>query len=72
VDTLEQASADYDAQPFDFGPPATVKPPRELLGELLLAAGHKDEARAQFERALVSAPERRLSLAGRAQATAKP
>jgi len=70
--TLEQAAMEYDAQPFDFGPPATVKPPRELLGEVLLAAGRKDEARAEFVHALASAPQRRLSLAGQAQAAASP
>jgi tetratricopeptide (TPR) repeat protein len=69
---LRAAAQDYDAQPFDFGPPRTVKPPRELLGEVLLAAGRKDEARAQFELALKSAPERRAALAGRAQAAAAP
>jgi tetratricopeptide (TPR) repeat protein len=72
VGTLEQAAADYDAQPFDFGPPATVKPPRELLGEVLLAAGHREEAQAQFEHALRAAPQRRLSLDGRAKAGAAP
>jgi hypothetical protein len=72
VATLEQAAMDYEAQPFDFGPPATVKPPRELLGEVLLAAGHKEEARAEFVRALASAPKRRLSVAGQAQATPTP
>ena len=69
---LRAAADDYDALPFDFGPPATVKPPRELLGELLLAAGRRDEARAEFERALASAPERARSLAGRAQAGEAP
>jgi len=43
-----------------------------LLGEVLLAAGRKDEARAAFEKALASAPERRASLAGRTQAGAAP
>jgi len=69
---LRKAAEDYEAQPFDFGPPATGKPPRELLGEVLLAAGRRDEARAEFERALASAPERRGALLGRLRAAAAP
>lgn len=65
------AAQAYDALPFDFGPPATVKPPRELLGEMLLAAGRRDEARAQFELSLKTAPRRALSLAGLERATGK-
>ena len=67
---LRKAAGAYDALPFDFGPPATVKPPRELLGEVLLAAGRKAEAKAEFEKALASAPERKASLAGKAAAAA--
>jgi len=70
--TLRAAALAYEAQPYDFGPPATVKPPRELLGEVLLAAGRKAEAHAEFERALASAPQRRASLAGRSSAGAAP
>jgi tetratricopeptide (TPR) repeat protein len=65
---LRAAAQDFDAQPFDFGPPATLKPPRELLGEVLLAAGRKTEAHAEFERALATAPLRRAALAGRERA----
>jgi hypothetical protein len=65
---LRAAAQDFDAQPFDFGPPATLKPPRELLGEVLLAAGRKAEAHAEFERALATAPLRRAALAGRERA----
>jgi tetratricopeptide (TPR) repeat protein len=68
---LRKASEDYEAQPFDFGPPATVKPPRELLGEVLLAAGRNEEAAAEFDRALASAPQRRASIAGRVRAGGK-
>jgi tetratricopeptide (TPR) repeat protein len=69
---LRKAAEDYEAQPFDFGPPATVKPPRELLGEMLLAAGRREEARAEFERALATAPQRRAALLGRERASAAP
>jgi Flp pilus assembly protein TadD len=70
LELLRAAATDFDAQPVDYGPPRTVKPPRELLGELLLAAGRKDEARAQFERALAAAPQRRAALAGLAASQA--
>ena len=68
---LRKAAEDYEAQPFDFGPPATVKPPRELLGEMLLSAERNDEAIAEFDKALASAPERRASIAGRVRAGGK-
>ncbi len=57
-----------DAMPLEFGPPGVVKPSHELLGELLLRAGRPDQARAEFERALRLAPQRALSLLGRARA----
>ena len=65
---LRVAAAEFDTLPVDFGPPRTVKPVRELLGEVLLAAGRKDEARVEFERALAGAPQRRAALAGLAAA----
>ena len=46
------------------GPPPIVKPSRELLGEMLIAAGRPAEAQREFTRALVAAPNRALSLAG--------
>jgi tetratricopeptide (TPR) repeat protein len=67
---LRAAAEEFDAQPVDYGPPRTGKPPRELLGEVLLAAGRRDEARAEFERALAGAPHRRAALAGLAAAAA--
>jgi len=66
---LRQAVALEDALPIAFGPPAIDKPTHELLGELLLRHGRKDEARAEFEHALALAPGRRLSTEGLAAAT---
>jgi len=43
-----------------------------LLCGRCLSAGQQEEARARFVGALASDPERRLSLAGRTQASAKP
>jgi tetratricopeptide (TPR) repeat protein len=62
------SAAAYDAIPFDFGPPVPVKPPHELLGEMLLAAKRPGEAAKEFELALKSAPRRAQSVRGREQA----
>ena len=45
-------------------------PMRELLGELLLEAGHPAEAQREFERSLKAVPNRFRSLAGAARAAA--
>jgi tetratricopeptide (TPR) repeat protein len=63
-----EAAKRYDGLAFDFGPPVTVKPPHELLGELLLAAGNAQQARAEFAAALKQAPNRTQSLLGLARA----
>ena len=54
--------------PFEFGPPVTVKPSHELLGELLLQLGRPQEAEVEFTRALGLAPKRTRSLIGLARA----
>jgi len=53
---------------FEYGPPWSVKPLDELLGELLLADGQKVEAAGAFQRTLVIYPNRRLALEGLAAA----
>ena len=53
---------------FEYGPPWSAKPFDELLGELLLADGQREEAAAAFERALLTYPNRRLSVEGLAAA----
>lgn len=63
-----KAIADFDAMPFDFGPPATVKPPHELRGELLLAAGKPVDALVDFDLALKAAPNRAQAMLGRVHA----
>jgi hypothetical protein len=57
-----------DESAYEFGPPPTVKPPHELLGELLLKMGRPGEARAEFGKALERTPNRALSVAGLARA----
>lgn len=48
--------------------PGAVLPARELLGDMLLAAGHPAEALRAFERSLSSSPNRLNSLYGAARA----
>ncbi len=61
---LEQAAVAELALPIVFGPPVIFKPSYEILGEMHLADGRKEEAVAAFEKSLKLAPGRRLSLAG--------
>lgn len=65
---LRRAVESYRGMAFAFGPPGTVKPPEELLGEVLLAKGDAAGARRAFEQALERAPKRTLSLLGLARA----
>lgn len=68
VTSLRQAAGLEDAMPFEFGPPVTVKPSHELLGEVLLRAGRPREAEVEFTGALRLAPKRARSLIGLARA----
>ncbi len=65
---VQRAAATYDAMAFDFGPPPILKPPQELLGELLLHDGKPELARAAFQASLKRAPNRTQSLIGLARA----
>lgn len=68
LETLRQAATLEESLPFEFGPPASVKPPHELLGEALLEAGRPGEAVEAFEASLARTPARTLSLEGLAAA----
>jgi len=68
VALLREAGALEDAMPFEFGPPVTVKPSHELLGEVLLQGGRSREAEVEFTRALRLAPKRARALIGLARA----
>lgn len=65
---VQRAATIYDGMAFDFGPPVTIKPPQELLGELLLKQNKNRQAREAFELSLQRAPRRAESLLGRARA----
>ena len=71
VELLKEATAGEDSMSFEFGPPIVVKPPHELLGEVLLELSRPQEARKHFEQALVRAPKRSLSLLGLARAASR-
>ncbi|MBI2616403.1 MAG: tetratricopeptide repeat protein [Gemmatimonadetes bacterium] len=68
---LERAAALEERLPFEFGPPVTYKPPRELEGELLLRLDRPAEAVRAFSQALRRTPDRAATLLGLARASAK-
>jgi tetratricopeptide (TPR) repeat protein len=65
---VRRAAATYDRMAFDFGPPPILKPPQELLGELLFRDGKPAQAGEAFKASLRRAPNRSLSLLGLARA----
>jgi tetratricopeptide (TPR) repeat protein len=70
VALLREAAGREAGLPLEYGPPDLVKPPRELLGELLLAQGKPAEAEREFTSALALTPRRTPSLLGLARAAA--
>jgi tetratricopeptide (TPR) repeat protein len=68
---VQEASARADRLVFEYGPPWSVKPLDELLGELLIAAGRPNEAAAAFRKTLEVFPNRRLAREGLAAASAQ-
>ncbi|MDQ6717683.1 MAG: hypothetical protein M3Z17_04950 [Gemmatimonadota bacterium] len=67
LEYFRDAAAEEAALPMPFGPPMTIKPPRESAGELLLAMGKRAEARKEFEMALSRTPRRTAALVGLAR-----
>ena len=64
VTLLGRAAELEETLPMEFGPPASLKPPHELLGEVLLELGRYDEAIDAFRGSLELAPRRTPSLRG--------
>ena len=50
--------------PFEFGPPPTVKPPQELVGDMLLRLEKPRDAVTAYRESLVRTPNRAHSLLG--------
>jgi tetratricopeptide (TPR) repeat protein len=71
IRTIEQAVAVAEAIPPPPGPPPAIKPPHELFGEILLAAGQPEDATQQFAASRFRHPDRARSLLGAARATAR-
>lgn len=71
IAALMAVADSLEALPLEYGPPDIPKPPRELLGEWLLADGDPAGAQRAFLRALELAPGRLRSLQGLAQAAAR-
>ncbi len=61
IDEVRDACTRAEHLQFDYGPPWSVKPLDELLGELLLADGRLDEAATAFRKTLDIFPNRRLA-----------
>lgn len=66
--SLQESTRIQEKMPLAYGPPSPVKPPHELLGEVLLKLGRYAEASTAFDKALEFAPKRALSLLGAARA----
>lgn len=64
----QEAASAYDAMAFNYGPPMTIKPPDELVGDLLLREKRYPEARKAFETSLQRTQLRTRSLIGLAEA----
>lgn len=71
IERMEEAVSLEEGMSPPSGPPWTIKPPHELMGELLLAAKRPEEAGAYFKRALVRHPNRARALLGAARAAAR-
>ena len=62
--SVRDAIATADTQAFSYGPPWSVKPLDELLGDLLMAAGKPGEAVPAYGKALSVHPNRKLATEG--------
>jgi hypothetical protein len=71
ITEVREAIARADHLVFEYGPPWSVKPLDELLGELLLAARRPQEAAAAFRKTFATFPNRRLAREGLATALAR-
>src|SRR5687768_5788132 len=68
IEMMKKATTLEEQSSPPSGPPSLIKPTHELFGELLLRAGKRVEAAAQFQTALLRQPNRARSLLGAARA----
>jgi tetratricopeptide (TPR) repeat protein len=67
IASVREAAKIDDGLPIPFGPPWTIKPPHELLGEILAAQGKHADAYQEFVAALARTPRRPLAVLGLAR-----
>jgi tetratricopeptide (TPR) repeat protein len=68
IEAMKKAVALEESNSPPSGPPDVIKPPHELFGELLLAAGRNQEAAQMFAVSLSRQPNRARSVLGAARA----
>jgi tetratricopeptide (TPR) repeat protein len=68
IETLKRAVALEETNSPPSGPPDVIKPPHELLAEVLLSAGRNQEAAQMFAVSLARQPSRARSVLGSARA----
>lgn len=68
IESLKKAVALEETNSPPSGPPDVIKPPHELLAEVLLAAGRNQEAAQMFAASLARQPNRARSVLGSARA----
>ena len=67
ISLLEDAARREESLPYEFGPPATLMPPHELLAAELAALDRHGEARTAWEDQLARTPGRTQALLGLAR-----
>ena len=68
IEAMKKAVALEESNSPPSGPPDVIKPPHELFGEVLLAAGRNQEAAQMFAASLSRQPNRARSVLGTARA----
>ena len=70
LEAARDAVASTERRPPPVGPPQLIKPPHELLADILLAAGEEEPAQQNYRTALARHENRARSLLGAARAAA--
>ncbi len=68
VQELQRLAEFEEGLPFAFGPPGMAKPPRELLGDVLLEIERPADAMTEYSKAYERTPRRAQTLLGLARA----